>query len=317
MVTGINTDVRFGDSVYHVQTQDLGARRRVLESLVYVEGQVLDTIESSYPDLPGCTPQSIHGRLIAQHRAVISSINEGKYAAFLAPAVRRVPQEPPNLVVTEIEDCFVGDRGSLMILVRTQTTYQPIAGADLEVFYPPSPAFGNRIYQARTDSKGFHVAEFRIPHATQPGASLLVRANCPSGSAESRVKVFRTAVNIPGAVDPDPGPPRPLPESEGAEGQKRPSLIVSELDEPRADRTVSLLMMLQEEHSQRPIPSAGLSVHFRVQGREPKVLYQASTDDKGFNLAEFRIPPTGGGKASLLIQATCDLGLAEVIFPVS
>ena len=51
MITGYNTDVRHGEVVYHVQTEDKGAANPFIESLVYVGGQVLASKRASYADL--------------------------------------------------------------------------------------------------------------------------------------------------------------------------------------------------------------------------------------------------------------------------
>ena len=41
MITGYNTDVRHDSVVFHVQTEDKGAANPLIESLVYVGGQVV------------------------------------------------------------------------------------------------------------------------------------------------------------------------------------------------------------------------------------------------------------------------------------
>ncbi len=41
MITGYNTDVRHGEVVLHVQTEDKGLDNPYLESVIYVRGQVL------------------------------------------------------------------------------------------------------------------------------------------------------------------------------------------------------------------------------------------------------------------------------------
>ena len=320
MITGINSDVRYGNCVYHVQTQDLGAERCILESLVYVGGQVLDTVLGSYKDVDPGASQAIRKRLIIQHRSVIASVNGGKYAdpTLVLPAVDPVPPEPPDLVVTEIEDCLVGARSSLMMLLRGEISFQPVADAKIEIFYPPTPDRANRIYGATTDRKGFHLAEFRIPHVTSPELCLLVQATAPSGKAESRLKV-----SSPGMGSHQLAPSTAISDypaagaGEPGEDRQRPCLVVSELDKLQAGGKASFLFLLQEEGSQRPIAKASLCVRLRGVGTADQTLYEGSTDAKGFHVAQFSIPPTGGSKASLLIQATCDLGVAEVISPVT
>ena len=320
MIPGINSDVRYGNCVYHVQTQDLGAERCILESLVYVGGQVLDTVLGSYKDVDPAASQAIRKRLIIQHRAVIASVNGGKYTdpAVALPATASVPLERPDLVVTEIEECLVGDRSSLMFVLRSETSFQPIAGAQIELFYPPNADPANCIYSATTDRRGFHLAEFRIPYVTSPEPCLLVRATAPAGEVESRLRVVPPADGSYRSESSEASSAyHASMAGETGRERERPSLVVLELDKLQAGGTASFLFLLQEEGSQRPIAEASLRVRLRGVGAVDQTLYEGSTDAKGFHVAQFSIPSTGGSKASLLIQATCDLGMAEVISPLT
>ena len=51
VITGFNTDIRHGDRVFHVQTEDRGLGNPIVESLVYVGGQILLSKRSPYADL--------------------------------------------------------------------------------------------------------------------------------------------------------------------------------------------------------------------------------------------------------------------------
>ena len=82
MITGYNTDVRHGNRVFHVQTEDKGQANPKIETLIYVGGEILDSYRSAYEDLMASPPVSesaIQGRMDDQHRAVIRDIKNGKY----------------------------------------------------------------------------------------------------------------------------------------------------------------------------------------------------------------------------------------------
>ncbi len=51
MITGYNTDVRHGNRVFHIQTEDKGLSNPKIETLIYVGGEILDSYRSSYEDL--------------------------------------------------------------------------------------------------------------------------------------------------------------------------------------------------------------------------------------------------------------------------
>jgi hypothetical protein len=80
MITGYNTDIRHGDVVFHVQTEDKGLGNPCIESLVYVGGQVLATKRASYADLlaEGKDDKEIVALMDHQHRTMIAAIRHGK-----------------------------------------------------------------------------------------------------------------------------------------------------------------------------------------------------------------------------------------------
>jgi hypothetical protein len=86
MITGYNTDVRHGEVVFHVQTEDKGVSNPYIESLVYVGGQVLASKRASYADLlaEGKEEKEIIALMDHQHRTMIAAIRHGKLDAKLA-----------------------------------------------------------------------------------------------------------------------------------------------------------------------------------------------------------------------------------------
>src|SRR3954469_11733141 len=86
MITGYNTDVRHGEVVYHVQTEDKGASNPFIESLVYVGGQVLASKRASYAEMlaEGREEKEIVAFMDHQHRTMIAAIRHGKLDAKLA-----------------------------------------------------------------------------------------------------------------------------------------------------------------------------------------------------------------------------------------
>ncbi|HSK75882.1 MAG TPA: hypothetical protein VLQ45_05445 [Thermoanaerobaculia bacterium] len=114
MITGYNTDVRHGEVVFHVQTEDKGTANPYIESLVYVGGQVLVSKRASYAELlaEGKDEKDIVALMDHQHRTMIAAVRHGKLDAKLAslssgkqtgqfpavetPVSRPVPvQQPP------------------------------------------------------------------------------------------------------------------------------------------------------------------------------------------------------------------------------
>ena len=98
MITGYNTDVRHGEVVFHVQTEDKGTANPFIESLVYVGGQVLASKRTGYADLlaEGREEKELVAFMDHQHRTMIAAIRHGKLDAKLAAmsAGRQTGQYP-------------------------------------------------------------------------------------------------------------------------------------------------------------------------------------------------------------------------------
>ena len=88
MITGYNTDIRYREKVFHIQTEDKGLGNPFIESVVYFGGQVLATKRASYADLiqEGKGNDAISTRMDHQHRMMIAAIRAGK----LDPKLRDV-----------------------------------------------------------------------------------------------------------------------------------------------------------------------------------------------------------------------------------
>ena len=81
MISGFNTDILHDGVVYHVQTEDKGRTNPVIESLIYVGGQVVVTKRDGYGDLldPDQGDQAIAERMDRQHRVLIAAIKSGRF----------------------------------------------------------------------------------------------------------------------------------------------------------------------------------------------------------------------------------------------
>src|SRR5580765_2846671 len=81
MITGFNTDIRHGDKVYHIQTEDKGLQNPYIESLVYVGGEILASKKTSYAEQAktGVDEKWIASLMEQQHRTMIAAIKRGRF----------------------------------------------------------------------------------------------------------------------------------------------------------------------------------------------------------------------------------------------
>ncbi|MGH9818198.1 MAG: hypothetical protein ACRD6I_19205, partial [Candidatus Acidiferrales bacterium] len=80
MIFGFNTEVRIGSNVFHVQTEDLGAQKHLIETTVYMGGRLVHRRKVSYEELlesPNFSETDVRARLEEQHREVIEELRSG------------------------------------------------------------------------------------------------------------------------------------------------------------------------------------------------------------------------------------------------
>ena len=81
MITGFNTDIKHGNRVFHVQTEDKGADNPSIESLVYVGGEIVASKKTHYGDTitSGGDQRAIQEMMEAQHRKMIAAVQRGRF----------------------------------------------------------------------------------------------------------------------------------------------------------------------------------------------------------------------------------------------
>jgi hypothetical protein len=85
MIFGFNTDVKHGDTVYHVQTEARSTEQS-LQTQVFVRGRCIGKRARPYKDLasaPGFSESQIEQLLRDQHKLVSDAAREGKAEAVL------------------------------------------------------------------------------------------------------------------------------------------------------------------------------------------------------------------------------------------
>jgi DNA-binding FadR family transcriptional regulator len=86
MIFGFNTDVKHGDTVYHVQTE-AHRSNHTFHSTVFVKGQCVAKKTGSYAEASDAeqTDQQLHELLKEQHRQIVEAIRNGNISD-LTPA---------------------------------------------------------------------------------------------------------------------------------------------------------------------------------------------------------------------------------------
>lgn len=95
MIFGFNTEVRIGNNVLHVQTEDHGAQKHLIETTVYMGGRLVHRRKVSYEELlesPNFSESEVRSRLEEQHREVIEELRSGSLTFELPPPPKPAPK---------------------------------------------------------------------------------------------------------------------------------------------------------------------------------------------------------------------------------
>ena len=91
MIFGFNTDVTGKDAVYHVQTEDRGAKHPVIDSIIYVSGRIVDRRQTPYVPAE-VTHAQVEEMVRKQHKELVEAIRAGTFV----PAGNANPAHPHN-----------------------------------------------------------------------------------------------------------------------------------------------------------------------------------------------------------------------------
>jgi hypothetical protein len=177
MIFGFNTDVKHGDTIYHVQSE-ARENERLLQTQVFVRGRCVGKKATSYAGKTdaqfGDTQKE--QQLREQHRLVLDAIREGK----LDQALDR-PEPEALATVKELDvqwlntDSVLADRNLIMQL-RVTEGGSAAPGARL-IFRFARPGASPFYTQAVADSGGSAEIKIEVEESALPDSSLLVQAN--------------------------------------------------------------------------------------------------------------------------------------------
>ena len=220
MITGHNTDVRYGDLILHVQTEDKGQGNPLIESLIYYGGQGVVAKRANYADMlqGGQGDDEIQSLMDRQHRMMIRAIQAGKFDEKIqrfAPIKSKPEAEEPTagfdfseeggrtldqvileyltseaeqeqllLVVEEEVELRAGTTITLSLRARSSKSGEPIAGSKVTARVISTFGGPQVLAEGSTDEEGFIPLPLDIPVVDRGTAALLINAASSIGQAE-------------------------------------------------------------------------------------------------------------------------------------
>ncbi|HYL15712.1 MAG TPA: hypothetical protein VEV41_21940 [Terriglobales bacterium] len=191
MIFGFNTDVKHGDTVYHVQSE---ARQNefLFQTQVFVRGRCIGKRATSYADRaidPFFSDKQKEAMLRDQHRYVLDSIREGKLESVLDK--RETPEALAAIKELDLQWVnadSVHENGGLLLRLRVTEGGTGVAGAKLiSRFGRPErePLYS----QAVSDSTGTAEIKLELEESALADSTVLVQADYKGRTATRKFRL--------------------------------------------------------------------------------------------------------------------------------
>ncbi|MBI1738991.1 MAG: hypothetical protein HYR58_07065 [Acidobacteria bacterium] len=197
MIFGFNTDLRVGNAVYHVQTEDRGDVNPVIDTTIYSKGRILHRRVNSYKEFretPEFNPTALRERLEVQHRAIIDELRSGTLVLEAPPtaassATKDAAAPPPALAGIQVQllnpgSWLAAGTATLKLEVKSKGKAEAVGEAAIQVTV--TGAQGPVEFTGKTNNAGHADLVFPLPRMGPGGTDLLIRAKSSAGEDEIR-----------------------------------------------------------------------------------------------------------------------------------
>jgi hypothetical protein len=202
MSSGFNTDVKVGEHVFHVQTEDRGPHHPIIDTVVYQSGRILHRRASNYEqgsdDVP-YTPEELRRRVEEQHRAVIEAIRSGALDAEIASAETATQASRPSGIQVQLLNpgsWLSAGKVSLELEVSRKADRQPQVGAAVKAVI--EGALDKGTHTGTSDEQGRVRILFPLPPLGKGDLALVIEAQADAWKDEIRF-AMRTREKNPAA----------------------------------------------------------------------------------------------------------------------
>lgn len=228
MITGFNTDIKHGEKVYHIQTEDKGLQNPYIESLVYVGGEILASKKTSYADQlkSAAADEKWIGELMEQqHRTMIAAIKRGRFdqpavptrtAGGTTPLPTLAAEEAATIseektldqviidylaseaesehlelsLVNQVE-FIAGSPVELRVATRKSLSQSAISAASIEVKVISTVEPPRVVFRGKTAADGTATIRCTMPAFREGTAAVIISAHSPIGNDEVKQLIKR------------------------------------------------------------------------------------------------------------------------------
>jgi hypothetical protein len=212
MITGYNQDVPYKGKTFHVQTEDRGKENPVIETLIYLGGEIVSSFKTSYQKMleRGCSEGEIAALLEKQHRRIVVEVKLGKYArekedkpfgegiisnksldeVILDYLTSEAEGEKMKVSIIEQSPMVAGTRAYFKLRTFYDISEVPVENADVNIKLITSDGMNSDILKTKTNHEGICNALFEIPNIKGNGV-IVLNVSRDNDRFESKVLVTR------------------------------------------------------------------------------------------------------------------------------
>jgi len=188
MSSGYNTDVRVGEYVFHVQTEDRGPSHPIIDTAIYLQGRVVHRHSTNYEHLTVSkefSEEVLRKRVAEQHRQVMDELRAGALSAEIALATAPMPSAGAIQVrLLNPKSWLSAGNVSLDVEIRRRSDQQPQPQAQIEALIEGALRDGPCV--ATADQQGRARIEFPLPPLGKGDLALVIRAWTEAAKDEVR-----------------------------------------------------------------------------------------------------------------------------------
>jgi hypothetical protein len=210
MSSGFNTDVRAGERVFHVQTEDRGPAHFVIDTAVYLAGRVVLRRSADYTDFAASsdfTPESLRRRVEDQHRKLIEELRAGTLDAQIAtgsaparPEPGSPPARPIKVQLLNPTSWLSAGHVLLDVEILRRDDNSPPAAARVEAVI--EGALEETRHSAECDAQGRVRIQFPLPPLGKGDLTLVIQGRADSSADEIRFVMRSRAKSAPSDSEP-------------------------------------------------------------------------------------------------------------------
>lgn len=188
MSSGFNTDISVGDRVFHVQTEDRGPDRPIIDTVVYQNGRVLHRRTFNYESFlasPEFSAEILRDRVEEHHRTVIEDLRSG----FLDEEINAAQQQSTKTQGIQVQllnpEAWLSAGSVLLDLeILRRVDGQPESGAQVEALI--EGALDETRHAGTSDGQGRVQIQFPMPQLGKGDLALVIQATANAGKDEIR-----------------------------------------------------------------------------------------------------------------------------------